>query len=97
MELSDDLMCLFNAEVERTDDGFVVRVPDREVETGAVDPGTVYRVALMARNQPAESSASRSSPDGPQPPVEEGEMRYVEIEDLGKQGDGRLGPIGTGA
>ncbi|TKX52238.1 TRAM domain-containing protein, partial [Halorubrum sp. SS7] len=28
------------------------------------------------------------SDDGPQPPVEPGEMRYVEIEDLGKQGDG---------
>ena len=35
----------------------------------------------------AIASASRSD-DGPQPPVEPGEMRYVEIEDLGKQGDG---------
>jgi len=87
MELSDDLLCLFNAEVERSEDGFVVRIPNREVETGAIDPGDVYRVALMARNR-EEASEEPSEPDQPQPPVETGEMRYVEIEDLGKQGDG---------
>jgi predicted RNA-binding protein with TRAM domain len=88
MELSDDLLCLFNAEVERTDDGFAIAVPDREVETGAVEPGEVYRVALMARNRDDDSGSAPSRPDEPQPPVEEGEIRYVEIEDLGKQGDG---------
>jgi predicted RNA-binding protein with TRAM domain len=88
MELSDDLLCLFNAEVERSEDGFAVTVPDREIETGAVDAGEVYRVALMARSREDGSSTSPSNPDQPQPPVEEGEIRYVEIEDLGKQGDG---------
>ena len=88
MELSDDLLCLFNAEVERPEDDFVVAVPDREVETGAVDPGEVYRVALMARSREDDSPDAPSQPDRPQPPVEEGEVRYVEIEDLGKQGDG---------
>ena len=37
------------------------------------------------------SSCCRSSaapPSGPQPPVERGEIRYVEVEDYGKQGDG---------
>jgi len=88
MELSDDLLCLFNAEVERSEDDFVVAVPDREVETGAVDPDEVYRVALMARSREDDSPDAPSQPDRPQPPVEEGEVRYVEIEDLGKQGDG---------
>jgi predicted RNA-binding protein with TRAM domain len=88
MELSDDLLCLFNAEVERAEDGFVVSVPDREIETGAIDPGEIYRIALMARNREDDSSEAPSKPDQPQPPVEEGEIRYVEIEDLGKQGDG---------
>ena len=88
MELSDDLLCLFNAGVERTDDGFVVAVPDREVETGAVDPGDVYRVALMTRSRETDSDPSAPPSDEPRPPVEEGEIRYVEIEDLGKQGDG---------
>ena len=88
MELSSDLLCLFNAEVERSEDDFVVAVPDREVETGAVDPDEVYRVALMARSREDDSPDAPSQPDRPQPPVEEGEVRYVEIEDLGKQGDG---------
>jgi predicted RNA-binding protein with TRAM domain len=88
MELSNDLLCLFNAEIERSDDGFVVTVPDREVETGAVDPGEVYRVAIMAPKEEDDGSKAEAPPDQPQPPVEEGEIRYVEIKNLGKQGDG---------
>jgi predicted RNA-binding protein with TRAM domain len=88
MEISDKLLCLFSAEVEETEDRFVVEVPRREVEDGAVASGDTYRVALVAGETTA-SSASESEPsDEPQPPVEEGEIRYVEIEDLGKQGDG---------
>jgi predicted RNA-binding protein with TRAM domain len=86
MELSDDLLCLFNAEVERSEDGFGIALPDREVETGSIDAGDVYRVALIARDREPEDTPDE--PDQPQPPVEEGEIRYVEIEDLGKQGDG---------
>jgi len=94
MEISEQLLCLFSADVRETDDGeFVVDVPSREIETGSLEPGETYRVALVARDgsaaetDGADHSASRAD-DGPQPPVEPGEMRYVEIEDLGKQGDG---------
>jgi predicted RNA-binding protein with TRAM domain len=103
VEISDNLLCLFNAEVTRDGDDYVVRIPRREVEQGAVDPGDVYRVALLSRPERdggdggtgstssttgSTNSASTGSPSEPQPPVEEGEIRYVEIEDLGKQGDG---------
>ena len=55
----------------------------------AVAPGDTYRVALVAGEPETPASTSGSEPsDEPQPPVEEGEIRYVEIEDLGKQGDG---------
>ncbi|WP_435127946.1 TRAM domain-containing protein [Halobaculum sp. D14] len=90
MEISDELLCLFSAEVREDGDRYVVEVPRREVETGSVDAGDVYRVALISRSAAedgAESSDERVS-DGPQPPVEPGEVRYVEIEDIGKQGDG---------
>ena len=94
MEISEKLLCLFSAEVREDDDGeYVVDVPTREVETGSLEPGETYRVALVARDgsgdagEDTDESASRND-DGPQPPVEPGEMRYVEIEDLGKQGDG---------
>ena len=92
MEISDKLLCLFNAEVTVTDDQYVVEIPRSEVETGSIDPGEIYRVALIARAEEAvaEETGSEPStaPSEPQPPVEQGEIRYVEIEDLGKQGDG---------
>ncbi len=93
MEISEKLLCLFSAEVRESDDGYVVEVPRREIETGGIEPGDTYRVALISRSDTVETSAdgdarSTTTTDGPQPPVEPGEMRYVEIEDLGKQGDG---------
>ncbi len=93
MEISEKLLCLFSADVREEGDEYVVTVPRREVDTGSLDPGETYRVALIARDgdgtESDESTATASrDADGPQPPVETGEMRYVEIEDLGKQGDG---------
>ncbi|WP_410765409.1 TRAM domain-containing protein [Haloferax sp. DFSO60] len=92
MEISDKLLCLFNADVRAEDDRYVVEVPRREVETGAIEPGETYRVALISREaKPAEEPSAEPSAvpsTEPQPPVEVGELRYVEIEDIGKQGDG---------
>ncbi|NHN47469.1 TRAM domain-containing protein [Halostella sp. JP-L12] len=90
MEISDELLCLFSADVSVTDDKYVVEVPRREVETGSVEPGETYRVALISReeSEDSEESSSTGAPPEPQPPVEVGETRYVEIEDIGKQGDG---------
>ena len=96
MEISDKLLCLFSADVTVEDDSYVVEVPRREIETGSVEPGETYRVALIADDSASSSSESESetttssgdTPSEPQPPVEEGEIRYVEVEDIGKQGDG---------
>jgi predicted RNA-binding protein with TRAM domain len=93
LEISDELLCLFSADVRAEDDRYVVEVPRREVETGAIEPGDTYRVALISRSrgessETEEASQSSSPPSEPQPPVEVGELRYVEIEDIGKQGDG---------
>ncbi|MFO8115332.1 MAG: TRAM domain-containing protein [Halorubrum sp.] len=96
MEISEKLLCLFSADVREENGEYVVDVPRREVENGSLEPGETYRVALISRSETeageetdsgTDVSASRAG-DGPQPPVEPGEMRYVEIEDLGKQGDG---------
>ena len=93
MEISDKLLCLFNADVTESEDTYTVEVPRREVETGSIEAGETYRVALVSREPTEESSESRSSRPStpssePQPPVDIGEMRYVEVEDIGKQGDG---------
>jgi len=92
MEISDKLLCLFSATIDEDDDSFTVEVPRREIDTGAVDPGETYRVALIAAGDEEgtdeEDGEVPTTTDGPQPPVERGEIRYVEIEDIGKQGDG---------
>jgi predicted RNA-binding protein with TRAM domain len=93
MEISDKLLCLFNADVTESEDSYTVEIPRREVENGSIEPGETYRVALVSREPTEESSSSSrsrsSTPSSePQPPVDVGEMRYVEVEDIGKQGDG---------
>jgi predicted RNA-binding protein with TRAM domain len=91
LEISDELLCLFSADVSVDGDKYVVEVPRREIDTGSVEPGDTYRVALISREESddsEESSSSTGAPPEPQPPVEVDETRYVEIEDIGKQGDG---------
>ncbi|WP_277553485.1 TRAM domain-containing protein [Halobaculum limi] len=92
MEISDELLCLFSADIRDEGDQYTIEIPKREIETGSIDPGSVYRVALIERHDVStdtDASPPTTTPtDGPQPPVERGEIRYVEIEDLGKQGDG---------
>ncbi|WP_423745560.1 TRAM domain-containing protein (plasmid) [Haladaptatus sp. SPP-AMP-3] len=101
MEISDKLLCLFSADVTLKGDEYVVSVPRREIDTGSVEPGETYRVALISREteeesddeQTATTTTQSSTSTGsvssePQPPVEAGEIRYVEVEDIGKQGDG---------
>ncbi len=93
MEISDQLLCLFSAEIHDEDDRYVVEIPKREIDTGTVEPGETYKVAVISQStsEPTDSAEPSSStrPAGePQPPVEAGELRYVEIEDIGKQGDG---------
>jgi predicted RNA-binding protein with TRAM domain len=91
VEISDKLLCLFSAEVTADGDGYTVEIPRREVDTGSIEPGETYRVALIRGDLEDEDSPDTgpdTAPSEPQPPVEEGETRYVEIEDIGKQGDG---------
>jgi predicted RNA-binding protein with TRAM domain len=92
MDYPDELLCLFTAQVEERNGSYVVEVPEREVSLGDVRTGSVYRVALLSEAETGGESTTRqvSEPDdGPQePPVDEGERRTVEIEDIGDQGDG---------
>ena len=145
MDVPDNLLCVFSARVEERRDSYVIEVPKHEVTTGDVQPGAVYRTALLATGTEAETEdgspvtrtkaeaetraevgatsesgtradagaetegetetetgtqpESNASPGrdrteaGPDrepsgPPVQEGELREVEIEDIGDQGDG---------
>ncbi len=95
MEISDKLLCLFSADITEKDDRYTIEIPKREIDTGSIKADETYRVALISpsagstESTTVEETASTSRPSTePQPPVEVGELRYVEIEDIGKQGDG---------
>lgn len=92
MQISDELRCLFTANLEEQDGNYVLEVPEQEVQFGDIQQGETYRVAVLASPSRDATNDIRSeserTPDPPKPPVEEGEQRTVEIEDIGDQGDG---------
>ena len=101
MNISEDLLCLYSATVEHREDSYVLEVPEHEVQNGDISDDEVYKVALIAtpsdRTESPRDSSGREQPaeSDPGPPVNEGDIREVEIEGLGDQGDG-VGKIGGG-
>ncbi len=64
---------------------------DREQDAVSTSTGSTSSSAsgsTSTTNSSAGTTSSPTPPSEPQPPVEVGETRYVEIEDIGKQGDG---------
>ncbi|MDZ7688984.1 MAG: TRAM domain-containing protein [Halobacteriales archaeon] len=88
MEISGKLLCLVSSRVERRNGSYVVEIPESEIEEGDLSEGDVYRVGILGDEMKKKSKQGSEGGTQLQPPVEEGEIRYVEIEDLGKQGDG---------
>lgn len=89
MEISGKLLCLVSSRIERRNGSYVVEIPESEIEEGDLEEGDVYRVGVLGGKEKKKKREEGSEGGSQlQPPVEEGEIRYVEIEDLGKQGDG---------
>ena len=98
MEISEELLGLFSAEVEQRDGTYVFEVPEREIRLGDLRDDAPYRVAVLsaAGTDRTDSTASSPAPARTRerersvqsPPVAEGERRTVEIADIGEQGDG---------
>jgi len=96
MKISEQLLCLFSGNIEEQDGRYVVEVPEQELELGEIQNGENYRVALLPQTgesnddeeQKSVTQKSTREHDPSGPPVEEGEVRDVEIEDIGEQGDG---------
>lgn len=94
MNISDDLLCLYSASVEHENDSYVLEVPEQEIQNGDLSDDDVYKIALIATS-PDGTETTRGSSEREQtvesesgPPVDEGDIRKVEIEGLGDQGDG---------
>lgn len=99
MDVPDNLLCLFSARIEEQDGSFVIEIPDSEVEIGDISGNETYRIGVFSAASPAGPGPQVERPGEahratPEPPVEEGEIREVEIEDIGEKGDGiaRIGP-----
>ena len=99
MDISETLQTLYTATVEQDDGSYQITVPEREIATGTIAEDETYRVALISTaasdvddTETTDSIQSTDDADQQQeyegPPVEEGEQRDVEIENLGDQGDG---------
>ncbi|WP_176697315.1 TRAM domain-containing protein [Halorubrum sp. SD626R] len=92
MEISDELRCLFSGKVEERDRSYVVEVPEQEIRLGELQADETYRVAVLPSSATNETNDTEADPQPEQvtqtPPVQEGEQRTVEIEDIGDQGDG---------
>ena len=101
MQLPDHLLTLFSAEIDKQNETPTISVPQRELDLGDLDADETYRIAVFphpeastgsADEQEEEKTEQSKTPSGP--PVHEGEICEVEIEDVGEQGDGiaRVGP-----
>lgn len=98
MDIPDDLLCLYSAEVTEQRGSYVIEIPEREVTTGTLDEGDTYRVAMLPSRATNDDDEEEPTRQGPEPkseqPVDEGDVVDVEIEDIGEKGDGiaRVGP-----
>lgn len=90
MEIPDELLCLFSERIEKQKGTYTVTIPEQEIADGSIHENGTYRVALLRSQRTAADSSTEStrSSANPGPPVEEGERRRVEIEEIGEQGDG---------
>ncbi len=89
LEISGKLLSLFSSRVEEKDGSYVVEIPESEIDEGTISEEGVYRIGVIASEEDKEETTHGEEEESRlQPPVEEGEIRFVEIEDIGKQGDG---------
>jgi predicted RNA-binding protein with TRAM domain len=92
VDVPDSLLCLFTAPLEEREDSVVFEIPRKEVELETLAAGETYRVAVAPAPASADAADGRdqdaTEQSAPEPPVEVGEVRAVEIESIGDQGDG---------
>lgn len=100
MEISDDLLCVFSAKIDKQNGSYTIEIPKQEVTQGPIQRDEVYRTAMLATPAAAtdtdtppadvaqDTSDAHQGQETSGPPVDSGDIRDVEIEDIGDQGDG---------
>lgn len=106
MEIPETLLTMFSAEIEMRAGTPVITLPEQELQLGELEADETYRIAVLTQAGGADDTAPTSQKSGhadrdrqrphdaSEPPVEEGDLCEIEIEDIGEQGDGiaRVGP-----
>jgi len=59
MEVPDNLLCLYNAELKEQDGSYVIEVPAREVSNNQIASGDVYRAAVLQRETRSTNTTVR--------------------------------------
>ncbi len=92
MDISEQLQCLFSGKVEERNGSCMIEIPEQELRLGNLEADETYRIAVLPSPTTSEPTTTDTDPQPQQasqtPPVEKGEQRTVEIEDIGDQGDG---------
>jgi predicted RNA-binding protein with TRAM domain len=99
VSIPDRLQALITSRLTEQKGGLQLEIPREVVEQMTVDPGAVYQVAVLPTETEdtaddghntagSDVSASSSAAEGPEPPVNEGEVRTVTIDTRGNRGDG---------
>lgn len=92
MDIPDDILCLFNTQIEAQNGSYRIKIPERELTLGDLESGSSYRVAILSTDsaQTTVTEAQRSTQNRAvsEPPVEVGDQCIVDIEAIGEQGDG---------
>ena len=80
---------MFTGKVTEMDGSYYIQLPDDEVQYGSVDVGSPVSVSLTSTGTSRETNSNKNNQYGDlQPPVEQGDLEEVTIEDMGDQGDG---------
>lgn len=89
MDIPHRLRCLFSGTIEEHADSYTIEIPAQEIQLDNVQSNETYRVAIPSASTQSGSAENESLPSqnqqqaSPRPPIEEGETRTVEIEDIG--------------
>lgn len=84
-----DLLAMFSAEIERSNGEYVIRIPEQEVNVGALESDGVYRFGVLHHTEQSGTTRGGETASGRSgPPVDEGEVLEVEIDSKGEEGDG---------
>ncbi len=82
MEIPEELLCLFSAEVEADDETYRIEIPVRELTDGDLQAGEVSRIALLASGSTSpsqETSREDSERRDRGPPIAVGGRPTVDI------------------